>query len=246
MTNEQLVEQVKHGENSQANELLYLKMQRLIYWISQKYKGLAEMDDIQQEGYIGLLAAIEHYNSDFHVKFSTYAKVCIERHIQRYIGRERYKKHVVSLSSPIGEDTEDITLEEIIPDKQDIEHDVVESVYLEQLKNALWDAVSSLPEIQSAVITEVYREGMTRKAAGEHIGISADKVVYQEGRALERLRYGKNVKRLRAFYDEIYSSAINGTGNINFKRTWTSSTERTALRLYNSETYGTSDKLVTK
>ena len=72
--------------NEEANEILFEKYKPLIVNISNKMykycknKGL-ELNDLIQEGMLGLNLAIKSYNQDKEASFYTYAKKCIERKI---------------------------------------------------------------------------------------------------------------------------------------------------------------------
>ena len=86
MDNEQLVARINAGVDTADNMLLlYQQNKGLIYTIAKKYSGLAEMDDLVQEGYIALCEAVNHYEASAGVKFSSYAGTVIRRHMQRYI-----------------------------------------------------------------------------------------------------------------------------------------------------------------
>ncbi len=95
MDNEQLVARINAGIDTADNMLLlYQQNKGLIYTIAKKYGGLAELDDLAQEGYIGLCEAVSHYDNAAGVKFSSYAGTVIRRHMQRYI----HGNSVVSMS----------------------------------------------------------------------------------------------------------------------------------------------------
>lgn len=86
MDNEQLVTRINAGIDTADNMLLlYQQNKGLIYIIAKKYSGLAELDDLAQEGYIGLCEAVSHYEPAAGVKFSSYAGKVIDRHMKRYI-----------------------------------------------------------------------------------------------------------------------------------------------------------------
>lgn len=86
MTNEQLVTLVKAGENVADNMLqLWKQNENFIYKLALKYKGCAEIDDLNQEGYIGLCNAVEHYETDKGVLFLSYASYWIEQAMRYYI-----------------------------------------------------------------------------------------------------------------------------------------------------------------
>lgn len=86
MTNEQLAIRIKAGIDV-ANNMLQLWQQNrgFIHKIVNQYKAYAEEEDLEQEGYLGLSAAVDHYNSDEGVTFIHYASFWIKQYIARYI-----------------------------------------------------------------------------------------------------------------------------------------------------------------
>ena len=85
--NEELVRQIQAGINVSSNlEQLYLKNRPFIYNTARKYSKQAEIDDLMQEGYLGLQKAASMYNPDCETKFITYAGYWIQRYIQLYCG----------------------------------------------------------------------------------------------------------------------------------------------------------------
>ena len=55
MTNEQLVAQIKAGEDVQKNmEQLYLQVRDYIHSVAIKYCNSGEVEDLEQEGYLTL------------------------------------------------------------------------------------------------------------------------------------------------------------------------------------------------
>lgn len=86
LTNEQLVLRIKAGEDTAANMLkLWEQNKGMIYKIALKFKGQEEIEDLVQQGYLGLYDAVENYNPDFNVKFMTYAGYWIHQNLKRYI-----------------------------------------------------------------------------------------------------------------------------------------------------------------
>lgn len=95
MEQEQIVIRINAGIDTAENMLLlYHQMKGLIYTIAKHYCGLAELDDLFQEGYLALHEAVEHYTPAENVKFSSYAGIIIKRHILRYIRQN----HILGMS----------------------------------------------------------------------------------------------------------------------------------------------------
>ena len=86
LTNEQLVLRIKAGENTAANMLqLWEQNKGFIYKIALKYQEYEEIDDLMQQGYLGLYDAIDNYDPSQGVKFITYAGYWIKQSMTRYI-----------------------------------------------------------------------------------------------------------------------------------------------------------------
>ena len=66
-------------------ELLLDKYQPYIRSIASKYQWILDMDDLMQEGRLGLLDAIKKFNLDKNVKFKTYATPWIKKRMLRAI-----------------------------------------------------------------------------------------------------------------------------------------------------------------
>lgn len=75
------------SENTAA---LWDKVSRLAWKIVKKYAGLYEAEDLYQEAFLGFLKAAELFDDDMCIQFSTYCYKCMERHIQRFINKNRY------------------------------------------------------------------------------------------------------------------------------------------------------------
>ncbi|ODR41298.1 sigma-70 family RNA polymerase sigma factor [Eisenbergiella tayi] len=86
MTNEQLVTSIKAGEDVAGNMArLWEQTQHFIHTMAVRYQGQAEIEDLEQEGYIALYAAIRGYNPAAGCLFLTYARHWIQMYMIRYI-----------------------------------------------------------------------------------------------------------------------------------------------------------------
>ncbi|MCQ2385986.1 MAG: RNA polymerase sporulation sigma factor SigG [Clostridia bacterium] len=75
----------KEGDSDARNKLIFGNL-RLVLSIIQRFSGRKEnADDLFQVGCIGLIKAIDHFNTDLDVKFSTYAVPMIIGEIRRYL-----------------------------------------------------------------------------------------------------------------------------------------------------------------
>ena len=80
-----LLQKTKAGDEKARGELIYGNL-RLVLSIVQRFSGRREnMDDLFQVGCIGLVKAVDNFNLDLDVKFSTYAVPMIIGEIRRYL-----------------------------------------------------------------------------------------------------------------------------------------------------------------
>lgn len=286
MTNEQLTIRIKAGIDVADNMLqLWQQNRGFIHKIVNQYKAYAEEEDLEQEGYLGLSAAVDHYNPDEGVTFIHYASFWIKQYIVRYIrgngtvrlpefmqGRIREYHRMVqkwqqnyhrkptdgeichflglnwemlenlrkaaqmvqigSLDVPVGEEG-DCSMYDLLPSAIDEEEQTIEKIQHEQLCAVLWPLVDSLPGQQPQVIRARYQERRTLADIAKEKGVTLDAIRQQEAKGLRELRKPSKSKLLRPFLpedDRIYSMGLQGNGVGSFNRTWTSSTERVALR----------------
>ena len=91
MTNEELVVLIQSGNDKRRYlEELYNKNRNLICDVANRYGSFAEIDDLIQEGYFGLVKAAESWDKTKGTKFSTYAVNWIRAFINRYIDNNAY------------------------------------------------------------------------------------------------------------------------------------------------------------
>lgn len=80
-----LINEAQTG-NQQAKELIVNQNIGLVKNLAMKYAvGSYEIDDLMQIGFVGLVKAIERFDTSFDVMFSTYAVPMILGEIKRYI-----------------------------------------------------------------------------------------------------------------------------------------------------------------
>ena len=80
-----LLKKTKEGDENARRELIYGNL-RLVLSIIQRFTGRKENpDDLFQVGCIGLVKAVDNFNVELDVKFSTYAVPMIIGEIRRYL-----------------------------------------------------------------------------------------------------------------------------------------------------------------
>lgn len=86
-------QQLNHFKKSDAS--LFSEFDNVIHQIASKYVNGAEgidFQDLLQEGRIGLLSAIRDYDPGKNPAFDPFARLCIERQIQKAVEKQNRKK----------------------------------------------------------------------------------------------------------------------------------------------------------
>lgn len=86
-----LLREYKATGNQRIRDRIVLQYTNLVESIARRFAGVGEpVEDLAQEGFIGLITAIEGYNADKGVKFSTYATHFVIGQIKHHL-RDRGK-----------------------------------------------------------------------------------------------------------------------------------------------------------
>lgn len=158
----QLIDMIAE-QNEFAEQIIYEKYRPLIISKANKYfplvknKGV-EINDLIQEGLIGLADAVRKYKDNRDAQFKTFANLCIEREIQTYVTKTNRFKHqtlnnALSLSAEIkdGETTfmEFLSDETANPINHVLDKDRIELI-MDKLNNVLSDIEKQVFELKRA------------------------------------------------------------------------------------------------
>lgn len=177
----------------EAKDCLIVKNLRLVAHIVKKYMSSGkEQEELISVGIIGLVKAVNTFDTDKGHKLVTYAARCIENEILMLLRSEKKQGREVSLYEPIGTDKEgnEISLLDIIESE---ETDIVEQMALSgdvRRLYALMDEVLTPREKQ--IISMRYglyhKKQVTQREIAQAMGISRSYVSRIEKRGIEKLR----------------------------------------------------------
>ena len=75
-----------HQGDKEARDTIFKENAGLIYSVAKRFLGRGvDMEDLFQIGSIGLLKAVDHFDTSFEVRFSTYAVPMILGEVRRYL-----------------------------------------------------------------------------------------------------------------------------------------------------------------
>lgn len=189
---EKLLSRLKGGDMEARNTLVECNM-RLVAHIAKKYHSSdKDFDDIISIGTIGLIKAINTFDSSKGNRLVTYASKCIENEILMYFRSEKKKSREVSLYEPLGTDKDgnSISLLDII--ESDSKDMLSEYATNEQLLWLFKNIEKLLTPFEFNIIKKRYglfgeKETTQREIAAE-LGISRSYVSRIEKKCLEKLK----------------------------------------------------------
>lgn len=133
--NEELMIKLKAGDTAARERFIVGNMRLVLSLVKRFWAKKANADDVFQAGCVGLIKAIDNFNLDFNVKFSTYAVPMILGEMKRYlrdgnslrvsrsIRDTAYK--ILKVREGIEERDEEATIEKIAQEMQVRESEVV-------------------------------------------------------------------------------------------------------------------------
>jgi RNA polymerase sporulation-specific sigma factor len=170
---EELVRLAKAG-HAEATRRLLIKYHHFVRVKANSYfLAGGDMEDLVQEGYIGLYKAIRDYRFDRLASFRSFAELCVTRQIITAIKTASRQKHnplntYISFShSPSRGDYEDRTLADVLPSGRtsDPVQQVISAEEVESLTSCLQRLLSPL---ESQVLRH-YLEGLSYEHIAELI-----------------------------------------------------------------------------
>ena len=101
----ELIEQLNQEDNLAVRQKLVERNLRLVVYIAKKFenKGVG-IEDLISIGTIGLMKAINTFNTDKKIKLATYASRCIENEILMFLRRSNRVKSEISIDEPLNQD----------------------------------------------------------------------------------------------------------------------------------------------
>lgn len=181
---------LKDGDEEAKNILIERNL-RLVAHIVKKFDNTGEdMDDLISIGTIGLIKAINTFDTGKKTRLATYAARCIENEILMHLRSTRRVRSEVSLYDPIGVDKEgnEITLIDVLGTAPDIVAEMVESQCDQE---RLSQYVSKLNKRERWVLEMRFGlpdgSRMTQRDIAKMLGISRSYVSRIEKRAISKL-----------------------------------------------------------
>lgn len=180
--------------DSEAKSILIEHNLRLVVYIAKKFDNTGVgVEDLISIGTIGLIKAINTFNSDKNIKLATYASRCIENEILMYLRRNSKTKLEVSIDEPLNVDWDgnELLLSDVLGTEEDVIYRDIENEVERKLLNKAINKLSArekkIVELRFGINSESGEE-KTQKEVAELLGISQSYISRLEKKIIRRLK----------------------------------------------------------
>ena len=165
---------------------------RLVVYIAKRFENTGiNIEDLISIGTIGLIKAVNTFNSGKNIKLATYASRCIENEILMHLRKVGSQRTELSFDEPLNTDWDgnELLLSDILGTDED---EVSRPLEDDADRQMLREAIAQLsPREQSIILMRFGLPGgreYTQKEVAEAMGISQSYISRLEKRIIERLR----------------------------------------------------------
>ena len=175
-----------------ARQLLIEHNLRLVVYISKRFENTGiYIEDLISIGTIGLIKAVNTFNSSKNIKLATYASRCIENEILMYLRKISSQRTEISFDEPLNTDWDgnELLLSDILGTDED---EVARPMEDDAEKKMLMEAIATLSPREKSII--LMRFGLpdgqeyTQKEVADIMGISQSYISRLEKKIIEQLR----------------------------------------------------------
>ena len=188
---DECVARLESGDDAARRELIEHNL-RLVVYISKRFENTGiNIEDLISIGTIGLIKAVNTFNSSKKIKLATYASRCIENEILMYLRKISSQRTEVSFDEPLNTDWDgnELLLSDILGTDED---EVSRPLEDDADRQMLMAAIDCLNEREKTII--LMRFGLsgsgeyTQKEVADMMGISQSYISRLEKKIIDRLR----------------------------------------------------------
>ena len=188
---DECVARLESGDDAARRELIEHNL-RLVVYISKRFENTGiNIEDLISIGTIGLIKAVNTFNSGKKIKLATYASRCIENEILMYLRKISSQRTEVSFDEPLNTDWDgnELLHSDILGTDED---EVSRPLEDDADRQMLMAAIDCLNEREKTII--LMRFGLsgsgeyTQKEVADMMGISQSYISRLEKKIIDRLR----------------------------------------------------------
>ena len=186
-----MLERLSNGEE-EIRQILVERNLRLVVYIAKKFENTGVgLEDLISIGTIGLMKAINTFNTDKKIKLATYASRCIENEILMYLRRSNRIKGEISIDEQLNQDGDgnELLLSDILGTDSDITSRRIEDEVDKTLLRAAIDKLSNrernIMELRFGFISGNEK---TQKEVADMLGISQSYISRLEKKIINKMK----------------------------------------------------------
>lgn len=185
---------LKNLENNEdAKQILAQRNLRLVVYIAKKFENTGmDLEDLISVGTIGLMKAINTFNSGKNIKLATYASRCIENEILMQLRKITKIKTEVSIDEPLNKDGDgnELLLSDILGTDGDITSKRIED---ETDRKLLKAAIERLTQKEKEIMelrfgSSLQGKEKTQKEVADMLGISQSYISRIEKKIMRKMK----------------------------------------------------------
>ena len=178
---EELMQRLKAGDENAREKFIIGNMRLVLSLVKRFWAKNANADDVFQAGCVGLIKAIDNFNLDFNVKFSTYAVPMILGEIKRYLRDGNSLRvsrsirdtayRILKVRESIEERDEEATIEKIAAEMQVKEREVVYALDAISDPVSLYEPIYNKSGDTLELLDQLYDETQSDEIWTEHVAL---------------------------------------------------------------------------
>ena len=183
---------IRDIESQSAKDMLVEHNLRLVAYIAKRFENTgASIEELISIGTVGLMKAVQTFNSDKNIKLATYASRCIENEILMYIRKTSSQKREVSIDEPLSVDWDgnELLLSDVLGSDSDV---VSRDMEEDEERRIVREAVLDLSPRERIIVELRFGLGkereLTQKEVADALGISQSYISRLEKKIMSRLR----------------------------------------------------------
>ena len=188
---EELIGKLAQGD-SKVKQTLVERNLRLVVYIAKKFENTGiGIEDLISIGTIGLMKAINTFNTDKKIKLATYASRCIENEILMFLRRSNKIKGEISIDEPLNQDGDgnELLLSDILGTEPDVTsrriEDEVDKTLLKASIEKLSNRERNIMELRFGFIGGNEK---TQKEVADMLGISQSYISRLEKKIISKMK----------------------------------------------------------
>jgi RNA polymerase sporulation-specific sigma factor len=183
----ELWKQYKHHGSVAARAKIIESYQPLVYKIVSGAKaGPDVMLDLMQEGTVGLIEAVERFDPDKQIRFTTYAPFRIRGRVINYLDKNKNKDIALDSGAQAMQDL--LGMASMFADPTNTVKNVEKLAEDEMLLNVVLKSLSRLTEKEKQVVIGIYIEDKKATDLAKELGISNSYLSRLQKKGIRRLR----------------------------------------------------------